>query len=480
MLTNLLPILSIAIPSIIALGIFSWMLSLRRIVPTNVVHIVQRGKKTVSYGVGKTSNVYYEFPIWFPIIGVETRELPVSNFDIDLNAYSAYDQDRVPFVVDVKAFFHIADTNVAAEKVNSFPELKTQLEYIVQGAVRSILAKSKLEEIMEERSIFGQKFTDAVADDLSNWGVSHIKSIELMDVRDEKGSQVIQQIMDKKMSAIAMESRVEVAANRRDAQKAELDAQKEIDVRAADTQREAGEAHAKSKQAIGVADANSDKVSGIARQSAISDIAKAEKITAEEKMKVIEVEQVRQAEIDKKKEIINADLEKRQVEINAEAQAFNVEKAAQAALSARRNEAEGVREIGNAEAAVTLAKGTSAAESKKLDQLAGVTAETTLAEKVGENEGYQNYLIRRDEVEANKIVGIAQQEALGKSLSSADLKVLVNSGDVNTGINGIADLLSSKGGSQLNGVLEALKHTDEGQKILGMIKGVTEGGASVN
>ena len=123
------------IPSIMLIAIMFYVFSLRRIVPTNVVHIVQRGEKTVSYGVGKVSNVYYEFPKWIPKIGVVVRILPVSNFDIDLSNYSAYDKDRVPFVVDVKAFFHIADTNKAAEKVESFDEMRKQLENVVQGAV---------------------------------------------------------------------------------------------------------------------------------------------------------------------------------------------------------------------------------------------------------------------------------------------------------------------------------------------------------
>lgn len=167
---SLFPVLFFIVPLIITVIVTIYIFSLRRIVPTNVVHIVQRGDKTVSYGVGKGSNVYYEFPKWLPKLGVEVRILPVSNFDIDLSKYSAYDKDRVPFVVDVKAFFHIADTNKAAEKVESFDELRKQLENVVQGTVRSILAKSKLEEIMEERSVFGDKFTENVRVDLQNWG----------------------------------------------------------------------------------------------------------------------------------------------------------------------------------------------------------------------------------------------------------------------------------------------------------------------
>jgi flotillin len=241
------------VPALIGIFVLIYVLSLRRIVPTNVVHIVQRGNQTVSYGTKKSSNVYYEWPKWLPKLGVTVRVLPVSNFDIELRRYEAYDKDRVPFVVDVKAFFHIADTNVAAEKVESFEELKGQLENVVQGAVRSILAKSKLEEIMEERSIFGKQFTEAVNVDLKNWGVEAIKSIELMDVRDADGSHVIQQIMAKRMSAIDMESRTEVAKNTKLAQQAELMARQEVDVTKAETERIAGEAQAQSQQAIGIA-----------------------------------------------------------------------------------------------------------------------------------------------------------------------------------------------------------------------------------
>jgi len=67
------------IPAILLLSLIVYVLSLRRIVPTNVVHIVQRGNTTISYGVGKTSNVYYEWPSWIPKFGVTVRELPVSN-----------------------------------------------------------------------------------------------------------------------------------------------------------------------------------------------------------------------------------------------------------------------------------------------------------------------------------------------------------------------------------------------------------------
>ena len=458
------------IPAIAFISIVIYVFSLRRIVPTNVVHIVQRGDKTVSYGVGKGTNVYYEFPKWLPKIGVEVRILPVSNFDIELIKYSAYDKDRVPFVVDVKAFFHISDTNKAAEKVESFVEMKNQLQNVVQGTVRSILAKSKLEEIMEERSIFGDKFTENVRVDLQNWGVEAIKNIELMDVRDADGSNVIHQIMAKRISAIDMESRSEVAKNRKTAEQAELEAKKEIDVTKAETEKIAGEADARSKQAIGIAKAESMKKSGIAEQESASEIARAEKMTAEQQMEVIKINQIKQAEINKENAIILADQAKKQVEIQAQADKFKVETDASAQLEAKKKQAEGIKSIGIAEADVIQAKGISEAESKKAMELAGVTAQTTLAKEIGENKPYQEYLIKIKEVEVSQVIGVTQYESIATALSKADLKLLVNSGDVQSGIGKFSDLFTVKGASQLNGLIEGLKQTDEGRNLLSLLE----------
>lgn len=479
-------------------SVFLWIivaiLKLRRIVPTNVVHIVQRGSNTVSYGVGKQSNVYYQWPTWMPFLGVEVRQLPVSNFDIDLKNYSAYDKDRVPFLVDVKAFFHIADTNVAAAKVESFEELRGQLENVVQGAVRSILAKSKLEEIMEERSVFGEQFTKMVNADLANWGVESIKNIELMDVRDGNDSNVIHQIMAKRMSAIDKESRIEVAKNKQEAEEAELEANKMVAIKKASTERESGEALARSQQAVGIAKAESQKASGIALQESAMEVAKAEKATAEQQMEVIKINSIKQAEIDKERAIIIAEQNKKQAEIDAQANKIIVETEAQAnkvkiemdaeaRLEAQKRDAEGKKTIGEAEAEVVRLKGTSEAEivrlkgtseaeARKLMELASVTAQTTLAQEIGDNDGYQTYLIRLKEVEANQAIGIKQAEANAMALGKADIKLMVNSGDVHSGMSKLSDLFTSKGGSQLNGLIESLKQTDEGKSILSLLENI--------
>lgn len=487
------------VPVAVVLLITLWCFTLRRIVPTNVVHIVQRGKNTVSYGVGKGDNVYYEFPRWLPVIGVVVRELPVSNFGIDLHEYNAYDKDRVPFVVDIKAFFHISDTNKAAEKVESYEELEKHLENVVQGSVRSILAQSTLEVIMEGRSEFGEKFTANVKNDLLQWGVEPIKNIELMDVRDAKESTVIKQIMAKRMSAIDSESRTEIAKNRQSAEQAELASKQAISISAAETDQKMGEARAQSDQAVAIAKANSEKKAGIARQQTAADIAEAEKLTMDKQMDVVRTQSVKQAEITKETSIIAADQAARQMEItaeankkqleiqtnankmkiemDAEARRIATEKDAAALLIKQEAEAKGKSAVGKTEAEVILAKGNADAEAKKNMELASVTAQTELAAKIGSDKEYQAYLIKIKEVEVSQIIGVEQAKSLATALSKADLKLLINSGDVHSGIGKIGDIFTSKGGAQINGMLEALGQSEEGKVILDMLDKLTVKGA---
>ena len=102
MLDNIHGILIIFICAIVGIGLIVLIvkiLLLRRIVPADMVHVVQTNKKTTSFGKNTgNGNVYYHWPKWIPILGIEVKKLPVSNFDMPLNNYEAYDKDRVPFL----------------------------------------------------------------------------------------------------------------------------------------------------------------------------------------------------------------------------------------------------------------------------------------------------------------------------------------------------------------------------------------------
>jgi flotillin len=402
----------------------------REVVPTNYVHIVQSTNKTTSYGKDqKAGNTYYHWPAWVPRFGVKVIKLPVSVFDIELSDYAAYDKERVPFLVDIMAFFRIDDSNMAAQRVADFDELQQQLEGILQGATRSILAKAEIENILEERAAYGLAFTEAVTDQLKAWGVANVKNIELMDIRDAKDSHVIANIMAKKQSLIEKESRVAVAGNIQAAREAEINAERAVQVRA----QEAAES-------IGIRTAEKTRKVGIADQESLQAIKEQEKATAEKAMAVAKVNQVRLAEITKEVELVKAEQEK-QVNITVSA----------GQLEAAKLHAEGVQVEG-------IAKG----EAEKAVLLAPVAAQITLAEKIAELPAYQQYLVQIRAIEKDELVGKAQAEAL----KEADIKVIANTGEPAKGVSDVMGLFTSKGGTQIGSMLEAFKQTPAGEQVM--------------
>lgn len=402
----------------------------RVVVPTNMVDIVQSKSKTTSYGKDRTGgNVYMKWPAWFPFIGVTIIKLPVSNFDLSLRSYEAYDENKVPFVTDVTAFFRIADTTLAAQRVSSVNELEEQLLQIVQGAVRRVLAGATVDSIMVERAKFGDEFTAEVQEQLKEWGVETVKAMELMDIRDATTSSVISDIMAKKTSEIDRESRVVVAENRRTAEMAEIDANRDIDV-----QRE------KAAQAVGERKAEKDKAIGVADELARQQILEQQRETRERDMAVRRVEEVRTAEIEKDKMVVAADQDKETTVIIADGQ-----------LEAKRKEAAGIEAIGLAEAS-----------AKKAMELAPVQAAIELAKEIGQNPEYQSYLQVIEAIKAYLVVG--QEQA--KALQGADVKIISNAGTAGEGMGTVMDLFTSKGGTHVGSAIEAFAQTPLGKQLM--------------
>ena len=454
--------------ALIALGLLLAIL-FRVVVPTNEVHIVQSAKKTMSYGKDTgNGNTYYKFPSWMPLIGVTTIALPVSVFAIKIDSYEAYDLGRLPFVLDLTAFFRVSDSNLAAQRVENFADLKLQLSNIIQGSVRAILSSRKLEDILQIRSELGDDFTKAVGNQLKNWGIDPVKNIELMDIRDSGGSQVIKNIMNKKISLIEKESRIEVANNKKDADIAEIEAQQLTEVRSQEA-----------KKMIGLKTVENEREVAISQEQANQLVKDQEKITQEKQMEVERVRQVRQAEITKETEIVKAEQEQKKIEIdalarkNAQIRQAEANKenqilvaqgdkekqflAAAALLEMKDKEAQGIAKIGTAEA-----------EALRLKELAPINAQIELAKEIGENQGYQTYLISIRQIEANQAIGIEQ----AKALTAADLKIIANGGDVQSGVQKIGDLLSSSGGTQVRAMLEGLSQSEIGKKLVDKITAI--------
>jgi len=441
---------AIVVVTLVAFAI--WIVNLRRVVSTNEVHIIQSASKTVSYGKDQVDgNTYYEWPAWIPIIGINVIKLPVSVFSLRLKDYEAYDNGRLPFVLDLEAFFRIENSNIAAQRVFSFQELSGQLTSILQGAARTILASKTIEEIMQGRSEFGDAFTKEVNEQLKAWGVTTVKNIELMDIRDSRESQVIQNIMEKKKSEIEKESRIVVAANKKAAQNAEIDAQREVEIN-----------KQLAAEQVGIKTAEKDKAVGIANEKSQQDIKTQQKITTEKAMEVARVENVKAAEIAKEVNIVQAEERKQTDVISAEGQKQRDVISAEGQKQKTTLIAEGNLEAQKREAEGLLVNGQAKAEAEKLLQLAPVEAQIVLAKEIGENQSYQQYLITIRQVEANQAIGVEQ----ARSLEKADIKVIANSGTVTGGIQSLGDLFTSQGGQNVGAALEGLANSEVGKQLL--------------
>lgn len=439
-------ILGVLVLAAVALAILLPLIY-RQVVPTNEVHVVQSKKSTISYGRGRESgNVYYRWPSWIPIIGITVSEFPESIFSVDLAEYKAYDQDRIPFLVHVIGFFRILHSDSAAQRVSNFSELKQQLHGVMQGAVRSILAKNHLESILQERASLSDQFTQAVNDQLKEWGVTTVKNIEFMDIKDAPDSKVIAAIMAKESSRIDMESRTTIAVNGKLAQTAEIEAKREVELR-----------NQEAVQVVGQRTAETKKQVGISNEKAQQEIQAEAKTTAEKTMAVQQVKEVTSAEIAKNVATVNAEAQRSVQVVSAEAakivaittaegekQKLIVVSSGQ--LEAARNNAQGIEAVGKAEG-----------EAEKAKLLAPVAAQIELAAKIAELPEYQNYMVSIETVKANQAVGVEMAKALG----DADIKVIANGGNISGGMNSVVEMLSPKGGTQIGAFVSALKNNPD-------------------
>jgi len=315
------------------------------------VHIVQVRNKTVIHGHGHAGgNVYYKIPASIPRFGITVTEYPLSVFAISLSNYSAYDIGRLPFVVDITAFFRIEAPEKAAERVANFSELNEQLTEVLEGTVRRVLATNRLEEIMEDRAKLGQEFTTEVVSQLGEWGVTTVKMIEFMDIRDTDSSQVISDIMAKEQSRISRESRETVAGNNQQAETKEIEANRAVEMSRIEAEATVGQREAEKNQSV-----------GIAKEKSIQEVQAEAKTTTERMMDVRLVEGVRQAEIDRdvavvnaekdqKVQVVNAQAAKEALIIKAEAEKESTIQIAEGAKQSTLKEADGVQAIGTARA----------------------------------------------------------------------------------------------------------------------------------
>jgi flotillin len=242
-----------------------------------------------------------------------------------------------------------------------------------------------------------------------------------------------------------------VADNTRQAEMAEIAAKREVEL-----------SRQLAAEQVGLRTAEKDQKVGVANEQAAQLVKEQQRETAAREMNVVQVKNVRGAEIAKEVAVIEAAQAKEVSIVEAEAtkQVAIVEAegakqqtvlTAEGKLEAARRNAEGISVEGSAKGA---------AETAIL--MAPVDAQIKLAEKIGADKGYQEYLLGVRNIEATQAVGVAQAEAL----KSADVKVIANGGTPSKGLTNVMDLFSAGGGTQIAAMLEGLAQSDEGRALL--------------
>lgn len=430
----------IALVVIVLVYLFLSML-FRTVVATNEVHTIQRRSMTLSYGKdSENGNVYINWPAWLPIIWIERIILPVSIFPINLNNYEAYDSDKVPFVVDIAAFFRIEESNKAAQRISSFTELEEQLKNVLQWVIRRVLAAKNVYEILEGREEFSELFTKEVNDQLKEWWVTTTKNVELMNIEDSNDSRVITNIQEMKTSEIERKNRVVLAENEKIARLKEIETKREADVKQEQADRLVWEQKAEKIKLIWVAE-----------EISAQEIAEAKKLTTTKEMDVKKIEEIKRAEINKGVAIVKAEEEKQTDIVKAEWEKQQTITIAEGNLTEKEKEAKWIEAIGIANAL-----------AEKEMQLAPVHAQITLAEKIATLPDYIKYLLWVKGLEVEEIIGTAK----AKALESGELKVIANTGSANEGVNNLMDIFSTKWGNSIGSMLENLKQTDAGKALV--------------
>lgn len=441
--------------------IFIYLLTLlRKVVPTNEVHVVQKWKKSIPYWRWSNSgNVYLAWPSWVPVFWVSVTKLPLSIFDLQLSNYKAYDIWKVPFQVDITAFFEIKNPELAAQKVLTITELTNQLNETLKWVVRKILASKDIVEIMESRAEIKNEFYNEVFEAVKAWWVD-LKNVEFMDIRDWDWSEVVTNIMLKKRSLIEAESREEVAINKRNAEIAEEKARAEAraaaeqaksnaDIIESDAKREADLKKIENEKLTRNQEIEKDRILEIQKEEAKQKIYIAEKETKANELAVKQLEEEKNAEIAKNIELIKADEQKQKTIIDTEAEKTKIELQAQADKTKVELEAEAEK---NKIESIWLAKAKEidyiwSAQAKNKEEMAKALNMFTSAAF--------DYMKKELDIQVAEKVDLEKAKALWR----ADVKVISTWKDWWEWINSFMDLFSAKGWTSIWAMIEAAKNT---------------------
>jgi len=391
-----------------------FFLSCYRVVGPNEAHVIVfmgRGRKIKSPvkkdGVdGKTSYFYVPFLM-------KRYVMPLTNVKLDIKDIPLNDNLLAPFLCDVVTWLHIEDPVKAAERLdfNSgdvFGSLHQDLIAIVQAIARAAAMKQEILDIMRDRKTFSQSVTGEVDPVLQSWGVQLV-NLEVNDIRDQEGSQVIHNYEAMRKAEVQSKARIAVAQRDREAVEAEQQNRQKAEVAKADAEK-----------VFQSSQIDRDTALGIKEQEKEQQIAVATAKTNEQKVAALKVMTVGQATVNK-----------------------------EAAITQAEGEGEAIRIKGEKEANVVSLTGKAKAEAIEAQGLAEAKAKDAMAEALKK---FNDAGISLEQIKASVEIQAAFAQAYAEIAKNANIKI-VTGGE---GGNILGLPMNAKTGADLGQMFEGL------------------------
>lgn len=356
--------------------------------PPDMAYIISGLKKRPRYAIGKAT---VRIPFFERLDKLNLRLIPIDVKTSNAVPTADYININVDATVNVKISNEPDKLQLAAENFLNKPTeyIANVAREVLEGNVREIVGKMKLEEMVSDRQKFANLVKENAEPDLAamgldiisfnvqnfvdgnevieNLGIDNIvkikKAAAIARAESERDIKVAQAAADKESNDAKVAAETEIAKKQTELaiKKSELqmdaDTKKAMADAAYDIQKE------EQRKSIEISTANAD----IARQEREIELKQKEVAVKEQ---ALEAEVKKQAEADKYAAQQKADAQLYQRQKEAEAKQFEAQREAEARKAqaeadrfAREQEAEGIRAVGEAEAAAIAAKGLAEAEA---------------------------------------------------------------------------------------------------------------------
>ena len=356
--------------------------------PPDMAYIISGLRKKPRYAIGKAT---VRIPFFERLDKLNLRLIPIDVKTSNAVPTADYININVDATVNVKISNEADKLQLAAENFLNKPTeyIANVAREVLEGNVREIVGKMKLEEMVSDRQKFANLVKENAEPDLAamgldiisfnvqnfvdgnevieNLGIDNIvkikKAAAIARAESERDIKVAQAAADKESNDAKVAAETEIAKKQTelDIKKSELqmdaDTKKAMADAAYDIQKE------EQRKSIEISTANAD----IARQEREIELKQKEVAVKEQ---ALEAEVKKQAEADRYAAQQKADAQLYQRQKEAEAKQFEAQREAEARKAqaeadrfAREQEAEGIRAVGEAEAAAIAAKGLAEAEA---------------------------------------------------------------------------------------------------------------------